>query len=87
MDDLIKCLSEFTWAHRMEALWGDEGYKEASLSIEAQTERVKGYLTPEQRRELIGLLDAMGRQDAIANEHLFRAALRLSRELNALARA
>lgn len=87
MDDLIKCLYEFTWAHRMSGLQEDEEYKAYTRDVKLQQELVESHLTEEQRKELRWLIDAVTFQDNIVNEHIFQAALGLARELNALAGA
>lgn len=84
MDDLIKCLYEFTWAHRMSGLQEDEEYKTYTHDVKLQQELVESHLTEEQRKELRWLIDAVTFQDSIVNEHIFRAALGLSRELSTL---
>lgn len=87
MDGLIKCLYEFVLENRTGSLRDSREYNELSLRVELQTERVCGYLTEEQRKELNQLIDTISRQESVVSEHIFWAALRLSRELNALVRA
>ncbi|MCI8303461.1 MAG: hypothetical protein HFF52_02420 [Lawsonibacter sp.] len=87
MDDLMKCLYQFMLEHRMGSLRDDREYCELSLNVELQTERVRGYLTGEQRKELNRLIDATSRQNSMVIDHAFQAALALSKELNTLVRA
>lgn len=87
MDDLIKCLYQFTLEHRMGSLREDEEYRACTYDVKLQQEVVESYLTEEQRKELRWLIDAVTFQDNIVNEHIFQAALGLARELNALAGA
>ena len=86
MDDLTRCLYEFVCEKRMGSLSGDKEYIEAVLGAERQEKRVASYLDDEQRPELRALLDTLSAQSDITNEHLFQAALSLSRELNGLVR-
>lgn len=87
MDDLMKCLYEFMITKRLGALWDDQEYAEVSHAAEMQMERVEENLNKEQRRELRRLLENVSAQNSIENEHRFRAALALFKELNALVRA
>ena len=84
MDDLMKCLYEFTTAKRMGAMWDDPEYEEMTHSVELQTAKVQEGMDKEQLRELRLLLENVSAQKAIESEHLFRASLKLARELNAL---
>ena len=84
MDDLVKCLYDFVQTHRMGSLHDNEEYQEYTKSAKLQKERVREYLTEEQQIELNLLVDAINAQDSIESEHLFRAALALSKELSAL---
>lgn len=86
MDDLTRCLYEFVCEKRMGSLSEDKEYIEAVLGAERQEKRVASYLDDEQRPELRALLDTLSAQSDITNEHLFQAALSLSRELNGLVR-
>lgn len=86
MDDLTRCLYEFVCEKRMGSLSEDKEYIEAVLGAERQEKRVASYLDDEQRPELRVLLDTLSAQSDITNEHLFQAALSLSRELNGLVR-
>lgn len=87
MDDLMKCLYEFTQTHRMGTLDEDPEYRESRYDAETQEQRVRESLDQEQCRELNRLMDKLALQDSIVNEHTFCAALRLSRELKALVQA
>lgn len=87
MDDLMKCLYEFMLDRRMKRIWRDEEFRACSLRAEEQEERMKSCLNEEQRKELSTLIDRLTEQDSIEKEHIFRAALDLARELNALAGA
>lgn len=84
MDDLMKCLYEFTAARRMGALWDDPEYRELSQSVGLRWSRVEEGLDKEQQRELRTLIEEISAQHSVENEHLFQAALALSRELHAL---
>lgn len=86
MDDLVKCLYEFVWTHRMGSLHEDEEYEKHTHDVKLQEKRVREYLTEEQQIELNLLVDTISSQDSIENGHLFQAALALSRELSALVR-
>lgn len=87
MDDLMKCLYEFVQTHRMGGLYQDPEYRDRTSAAEVQGNRVRELLDQEQRRELDRLIDKITEQDSIVNEHTFRAALGLARELYALVRA
>lgn len=87
MDDLIKCLYQFTLEHRMGSLHDDPAYGESAFDGEIQRKRPRESLDQEQQKELDRLLDKLTLQNSITDEHIFRAALRLARELNALAGA
>ena len=82
MDDLTRCLYEFVCEKRMGSLSEDKG----NIEAERAEKRVASYLDDEQRPELRALLDTLSAQSDITNEHLFQAALSLSRELNGLVR-
>ncbi|RKI71083.1 hypothetical protein D7V91_01910 [bacterium 1xD42-67] len=86
MDDLTRCLYEFVCENRMASLSGDKEYIDVVTSAERQEERVASYLNDEQRKELRTLIDALETQSDITCEHLFQAALSLSRELDGLVR-
>jgi len=87
MDDLTKCLYKFACAKRMGNLYEDEEYQETLKGIEQQKERVAAYLDQAQQRELRLLLEDITSKGDIEGEHLFQAALSLSRELYGLVRA
>ncbi len=86
MDDLTRCLYEFVYENRMASLSRDKEYIDVVTSAERQEERVASYLNDEQRKELRTLIDALETQSDITCEHLFQAALSLSRELDGLVR-
>ena len=86
MDDLTRCLYEFVCEKRLGSLSEDSEYIGAVLGTERQEERVASYLNDEQRKELRTLIDALETQSDITCEHLFQAALALSRELDGLVR-
>lgn len=86
MDDLTRCLYEFVCEKRMGRLSEDKEYIEAVLGAERQQKRMTAWLTEEQRVELDVLTAMIAAQGDITGEHLFQAALGLSRELNALVR-
>ena len=81
MDDLTKCLYQFVSERRMGSVYADPEYTEASRVVDMQTEKLEETLSQEQKRELNRLLSSVTALDCIHDEHLFRAALRLSREL------
>ena len=82
MDDLTKWLYQFVCERRMGSVHTDPEYREASRVVDMQTEKLEETLSQEQKRELGRLLDSMNALDCIQDEHLFRAALRLARELS-----
>ena len=84
MNDLIKCLYEFTLEKRMGSVYQDPEYDEMAGSIETQIEKVQKDMTEEQKLELRLLLEHISAQASITNEHLCQAALGLARELNVL---
>lgn len=86
MDDLMKCLYEFTASRRMGALWDDPEYIEATHTVEIQRKKLEKCMSEEQYEELQVLLESLSAHNSVESEHLFQAALRLSRELSALAR-
>ena len=86
MDDLTRCLYEFVCEKRLGSLSEDSDYIGAVLGAERQEERVASYLNDEQRRELCTLIDMLSAKGDITGEHLFQAALSLSRELDGLVR-
>lgn len=82
MTDLMKCLYDFVCTRRIGSIYGDPAYREASLHVDQQTEKLVENLSQEQKRELSRLLDSMNALSCIEDEHLFQAALRLARELS-----
>lgn len=84
MDELTRYLYDFVCSHRLESLHRDPEYQSCTRRLWQQEERVSGYLSQEQRRELRFLLDSVSEQGSIEHEHLFRATLGLVRELNGL---
>ena len=84
MNDLVKCLYDFTLEKRMGSVYQDPEYDEMAGSIETQIEKVQKDMTEEQKLELRLLLERISAQASITNEHLFQAALGLARELNVL---
>lgn len=84
MDDLMKCLFDFTLERRMGSVCQDPEHAEAVRSVEFQLERVQRDMAEEQKKELRELLEEISAQTAIENEHLFQASLGLARELRAL---
>ena len=85
MNDLVKCLYEFTMEKRMGSVYQDPEYDEMAGSIETQIEKVQKDMTEEQKLELRLLLERISAKASITNEHLFQAALGLARERNVLA--
>lgn len=81
MDDLTKWLYQFVCERRMGSVHTDPEYREASRMVDMQTEKLEETLSQEQKRELNRLLSSVTALDCIHDEHLFRAALRLAREL------
>ena len=86
MNDLTRCLYEFVCEKRMGGLSEDKEYIEAVLGAEQQEKRVASYLSDDQRRDLRALMDTVAARSDITCEHLFQAALALSRELNGMVR-
>ena len=84
MDDLTRCLYEFACEKRLGSLLEDEGYKETLQTIESQKAKVESVLDGERRQELELLIDCVASQGGIVGEHLFQAALALSKELTRL---
>ena len=82
MDDLTKCLYDFVCTRRMGSVHTDPEYREASRVVDMQTEKLEQALSQEQKRELNRLLGDITALSCIEDEHLFRAALRLARELS-----
>ncbi len=83
----MKRLYQFTCERRMGSIYQNLEYEEMSRSVELQMAKVQEHMDKEQQRELRLLLENISAQNSIENEHLFQAALALSRELNALVRA
>ncbi len=86
MNDLMKCLFDFTMERRMGSIYQDPEYEETSRSVELQLNKVQQFLDTKQQMELRPLLESLSAQSSIENEHLFQAALGLARELQDLAR-
>ncbi len=86
MNDLMKCLFDFTMERRMGNIYQDPEYEEMSRSVEWQLNKVQQSLDTKQQMELRLLLENLSAQSSIENEHLFQAALGLARELQDLAR-
>lgn len=86
MNDLMKCLFDFTMERRMGSICQDPEYEEMSRSVELQLNKVQQFLDTKQQMELRPLLESLSAQNSIENEHLFQAALGLARELQDLAR-
>lgn len=84
MNDLVKCLYDFTLEKRMGSVYQDPEYDEMAGSIETQIEKVQKDMTEEQKLELRLLLERISAQASITNEHLFQAVLGLARELDVL---
>ena len=57
MNDLVKCLYEFTMEKRMGSVYQDPEYDEMAGSIETQIEKVQKDMTEEQKLELRLLLE------------------------------
>ena len=83
MNDLMRCLYHFALETHMEPLAEDREYQAGLDAITAQEDRVRAGMD-EERRALKLLLDRVSDQNAMENERVFCAALRLARELNAL---
>ena len=86
MNDLMKCLFDFTMERRMGNIYQDPEYEEMSRSVEWQLNKVQQSLDTKPQMELRLLLENLSVQSSIENEHLFQAALGLARELQDLAR-
>lgn len=84
MNDLVKCLYDFTLEKRMGSVYQDPEYDEMADSVETQIEKVQKDMTEEQKLELRLLLERISAQASITNEHLFQAVLGLARELDVL---
>lgn len=87
MNDLMRCLYHFALETHMEPIAEDREYRAGLDAITAQEDRVRAGMDEEQRRALKLLLDRVSDQNAMENERVFCAALRLARELNALVSA
>lgn len=87
MDDLTRCLYEFVCEKRLGSLSVDKEYQETLQGVEQQRKRVEAYLDEEQQQELYLLIENVTSQGNIEGEHLFQAALSLSRELDGLGKA
>lgn len=84
MADLMKCLYQFVLENRLGGLKDSEEYRDCVLSADLRIKCVKSCLNEEQRKELSQMIDRIGFQNSVESEYIFRAALRLARELNAL---
>ncbi len=84
MDDLTRCLYDFVCEKRLGSLAVDQEYQETLQSVEKQRAKVEQHLDEEQQWELRLLIDHVASQGNIEGEHLFQAALSLSRELSGL---
>ncbi len=84
MNGLARYLYQFVLENRLDSLKSDKEYQKCVREVNLQIERVEEDLTPEQRRELHRLIDQISVQNSIEGEHIFLAALALSRELHAL---
>ena len=84
MNGLAGCLYQFVLENRLERLKSDREYQQGVREVNLQIERIEEDLTVEQRRELHRLIDQISVQNSIEGEHIFLAALALSRELHAL---
>lgn len=80
MDDLTRCLYEFTCARRMGSIYQDQEYEESLQSSDALLKRLQSGLDRDQLRALETLLETLAAQSDIRQEHLFQAALGLARE-------
>ena len=87
MDDLMRCLYNFATTRRLGTLWDNPEYRELSQSVDSRWNKIEEGLDQEQRRELRTLMEEVSAQNSVENEHLFQAAIELSRELNTLLRA
>ena len=85
MNDLVKCLYEFTMEKCMGRVYQDPEYDEMAGSIETQIEKDQKDMTEEQKLELRLLLERSSAQASITNEHLLQAAVGLAPGLNGLA--
>lgn len=84
MNSLARHLYQFVLENRLESLKGDKEYQKCVHEVNLQIERIEGDLALEQRGELHRLIDQISVQNSIEGEHVFLAALALSRELHAL---
>ncbi|USF28130.1 hypothetical protein N510_003089 [Firmicutes bacterium ASF500] len=84
MNGLARYLYQFVLENRLDSLKSDKEYQKCIYEVNLQIERVEGDLAPEQRRELHKLIDQISVQNGIEGEHIFLAALALSRELHTL---
>lgn len=84
MNDLTRCLYDFVQEHRMGEVHMDPEYTEASLGVDLQLKKVQRALGDNEamQDELRLLLSSISALNSIESEHLFRVALRLSRELD-----
>lgn len=82
MDDLTKYLYDFVCKKRMGSIYQDPEYEEAVRSVELQSQKVRSGMDEKQTMEFNILMDSMAALSSIESEHLFLAALRLTRELD-----
>lgn len=87
MDDLMNCLYSFVLENRLGDTVNDREYRNSIDEILRQESKLRESMNKEQRRELNALLSEISAQNSLENEYIFREALRLARELNALVRA
>lgn len=84
MNDLMMCLYEFVLEKRMTALEIDQKYIDSIRTLQMQEKKVREILNEDQRQEINLLMMEASAQNSIEREYLFRAALGLAGELNAL---
>ena len=84
MGGLIKCLYEFALEKRMAELEIDQEYRDSIRTVQMQEKKVREILNEDQWQEIDLLMRETSAQDSIEREYLFRAALELAGELNAL---
>lgn len=86
MDDLMKCLYSFVLENRLGGSVSDPEYRSALDKVLRLEDKVRENMDENQRRALNELMREVSAQNAIENEHIFQATLKLARDLNALAR-
>ncbi|NBI68722.1 hypothetical protein D1646_18435 [Pseudoflavonifractor sp. 60] len=84
MDDLMTYLYSFVLETRMDRVREDREYQTVLQAILQQEDAVRKNMDQEQRRALNRLLSEISSQNAIENEYIFRATLKLAQELRAL---